>query len=567
MSKKDYSPAQRTLIEAIRRIETLPVGPSEPALTFRLKSWAADSAASFDLEASAKAAEGGGRDAEVGPEAAISLSGAAASAAKTVDRRVGSRSPGSGSFEAGGTLISLIETARQVCGGEADPVQPAGQALARISELNPVLNAIVTTTPDRAHSEVSTIAEGLQAGERPPPLAGVPILHKDIICTRDTPTTAGSELLRGYVPTSDAAVVARLANAGTILVGKTNTHEFATGTTGAVSCFGPVLNPWDTRRVTGGSSSGSAAALAAGLVPAATGTDTGGSIRIPSACCGTVGLKPTYGRVSRSGVIPFAWSLDHVGPMARHVADVAALLTTMCGHDPTDSASASEPTSDFGALLSKGIAGLRFSVPRPHFLQLAREDVAAAVEAAASVLEHLGARRVETELPAEMAEVGPAAVVIFLAEGGSMHARTLESRPEAYQEETLAFLSLAGEVSGRAYVQAQRLRSRLISGMLRVLQSTDLLLTPTLPITAPLLDQKTVEGPAGPVDVRAALTLFTRPFNLTGLPALSLPCGFDDEGMPIGLQIVGRPFEEATVLRAGHAFEDATEWNERRPAI
>jgi len=552
MSKSDHSPAQRTLIEAIRRIETLPVGPSEPALSYRLQSWAAASAASFDLEASA---------------AASAAASAVASAAEAVDHGVGSESPGSGPAEAGRTADSLVETARQVREGEADPRQVAGQALARIAALNPLLNAVVVATPDRAHSEAGTIADGLQAGERPAPLAGVPILHKDIICTRGIPTSAGSELLRGYVPASDAAVVARLANAGTLLVGKTNTHEFATGTTGTVSCYGPALNPWDMQRITGGSSSGSAAALAAGLVPAATGTDTGGSIRIPSACCGTVGLKPTYGRVSRTGVIPFAWSLDHVGPMARGVADVAALLTTMSGHDPTDSASASERASDFGARLSEGIAGMRFSLPRPHFLRLAREDVVAAVEEAAAVLERLGARRVEVELPAEMAEVGPAAVAIFLAEGGSVHARTLESRPEAYQKETLAFLSLAEEVSGRAYVQAQRLRARLTSGMLRVLQSTDLLLTPTLPITAPRLDEKSVAGPDGPVDVRAALTLFTRPFNLTGLPALSLPCGFDDAGMPIGLQIVGRPFGEATVLRAGYAFESATDWHERRPTV
>ena len=557
MSKKDYSPAQRTLIEAIRRIETLPVGPSEPALTFRLQSWAAASAASFDLEASAIAAETVERGAGPVIPGSASIEPCRTADGRTADGRTANSR----------TADSLIEIARQVCGGEADPRQIAGQALERIAALNPALNAVVATTPERALSEASTIAESLQAGERPPPLAGVPILHKDIICTRDTPTTAGSELLRGYVPAADAAVVARLASSGTILVGKTNTHEFATGTTGTVSCFGPALNPWDTQRVTGGSSSGSAAALAAGLVPAATGTDTGGSIRIPSACCGTVGLKPTYGRVSRTGVIPFAWSLDHVGPMARGVADVAALLTAMSGHDPTDSASAVEPTSDFGARLSNGIAGLRFSLPRPHFLQLAREEIAAAVEEAAAVLERLGARRVEVELPEEMAEVGPAAVAIFLAEGGSVHACTLESRPEAYQRETLAFLSLAGEVSGRAYVQAQRVRARLISGILRVLQSTDLLLTPTLPITAPRLDEKTVEGPAGPVDVRAALTLFTRPFNLMGLPALSLPCGFDDGGMPIGLQIVGRPFDEAAVLRAGYAFESATEWHERRPAI
>jgi aspartyl-tRNA(Asn)/glutamyl-tRNA(Gln) amidotransferase subunit A len=301
------------------------------------------------------------------------------------------------------------------------------------------------------------------------------------------------------------------------------------------------------------------------MVPAATGTDTGGSIRIPSACCGTVGIKPTYGRVSRSGVFPFAWSLDHVGPMARSVEDVAALLTAMSGHDPTDPASATEPASDFRTCLNQGVEKIRFCVPGPHFLESAREDVAAAVAEAGALLENLGARRVTIDLPAELAEVGPAAVAIFLAEGASVHARTLKSWPDAYQEETRAFLSLAEEVSGQAYVQAQRLRARLAVDMLKVLRSTDLILAPTLPVTAPRLDQKTVELASGPVDVRAALTLYTRPFNLTGLPALSMPCGYDDEGMPIGLQIVGRPFDEATVLAAAHSYECATDWHERRP--
>jgi aspartyl-tRNA(Asn)/glutamyl-tRNA(Gln) amidotransferase subunit A len=300
------------------------------------------------------------------------------------------------------------------------------------------------------------------------------------------------------------------------------------------------------------------------MVPAAIGSDTGGSIRIPAACCGIVGLKPTYGRVSRAGVAPFAWSLDHVGPMARRVRDAALLLTAMAGADPFDRAAAAEPAADFVAALDGGVAALRFTLPEEGFLELASAPVAAAVRDAAGLLEQVGARRVEVELPSELALVGPAAIALFLAEGGAAHRRTLATRPDAYCPETRAFLALAEHVSADLYLQAQRLRARLADAMARVFRHTDLLLTPTLATTAPRLDARTVETGAGPLDVRAAMTLFTRPFNLTGLPAISLPCGFH-EGLPIGLQIAGRAFDEAVVLRAAQAYESATDWHRRRP--
>jgi aspartyl-tRNA(Asn)/glutamyl-tRNA(Gln) amidotransferase subunit A len=454
--------------------------------------------------------------------------------------------------------------AAAVNAGEVTAATVLERVQQRVAACNPALNAFITLCPERAADEAHTVDEVVAAGERPRPLAGIPLAHKDIIATAGVRTTAGSALLLEHVPTDDATVAARLSNAGTVLVGKTNTHEFATGTTGTVSHFGAVRNPWHREHVSGGSSSGSAAAIAAGMVPAATGTDTGGSIRIPSACCGVVGIKPTYGRVSRSGVVPFAWSLDHVGPIARRVRDVAVLLTAMSGPDPYDRAAAVEPASDLTAGLDAGISGLRFAVPQAHFLEHAVAPVATAVRAAADVLEQLGARRVEVELPAELALVGPAAVALFLAEGGAVHRATLADHPQAYCDETRAFLSLAARVSADHYLQAQRLRALLADATARLFQRIDLLVTPTLPITAPRLDQRQVDGPDGPLDVRAAMTLFTRPFNLTGLPALSMPCGFDD-GLPIGLQLVSRPFDEAVVLRAAHAYEAATEWYHRRP--
>jgi len=545
VSDDALSDAQQTLIDTLAKLDELDLGGSEPAPTFRPPNWVAAQPPGFDLGA-------------VGPRAGTSAEPAQEAGSSEATEST------QGPQEAPPPCPSIAEIVERVNGGEDSAQALAESSLARIAGLDAEINAVVTRSPERARREAGIVDEVVAEGERPRPLAGVPLLHKDIIATEGIRTTAGSALLLNHVPESDATVVSRLSNAGALLIGKANTHEFATGTTGTVSVFGPTRNPWNIEHIAGGSSCGSAAALAAGFVAAATGTDTGGSIRIPSACCGTVGLKPTYGRVSRAGVFPFAWSLDHVGPMGRRVADVAALLTAIAGADPFDRASAAEPSVDFGAALGGRIEGTRFAVPTFRFLELATAPVADAIREAARVLEDLGATRVDVDMPKELALVGPAAIALFLAEGGAVHHRTLASHPEAYCRETTVFLGLADRVSAHAYVQAQRIRALLGDRFARVFQATDLLLTPTLAITAPRIDAREVEGADGPMDVRAAMTLFTRPFNLTGLPALSLPCGFH-EGLPIGLQIVGRPYDESTVLRAAHAYEEATEWHERRP--
>lgn len=548
MSDEALSPGRQTLVDALQQLDTLDLGATEPAAAFRPISWAGPAGPGFDLGAiagdatTATAADPGPLPAptdEATPPVAEKLPAACA------------------------TMSEIIAA---VSAGETNAEAVLDGVQQRIAACDATLNAFITLSPERALAEARAVDEVVAAGERPRPLAGVPVAHKDIIATRELRTTAGSALLRDYVPAEDATVVARLSNAGTTLVGKTNTHEFATGTTGTVSYFGATRNPWNLQHVTGGSSSGSGAALAAGLVPAATGTDTGGSIRIPAACCGIVGLKPTYGRVSRTGVVPFAWGLDHVGPMARRVRDVAMLLTAMAGHDPYDRASASEPSADFSASLDQGIEGLRFAVAEFCFLELATAPVAAAVREAGRTLEQLGARRIEVSLPQELALVGPAAIALFLAEGGTVHHRTLSTHPHAYGDETRAFLTLAGHVTAHHYLQAQRLRGILADHLARVFQTIDVLVTPTLPMTAPRLDDREVDGPQGPIDVRAAMTPFTRPFNLTGLPALSMPCGFQD-GLPIGLQLVGRPFDEASLLRTAQAYEAATDWHTRRPPL
>lgn len=545
MSDETLSPGQQTLVDALQRLDTLDLGAAEPAAVFQPTSWAGPPGPGFDL--AAIAAEATTADPDPLPPATD------AAAPPLADKLPPA-------------CATMSEIVAAVTAGETTAEAVLDGVQQRLAACDAALNAFITLSPERALAEARTVDEVIAAGERPRPLAGVPLAHKDIIATAALRTTAGSALLRDYVPPEDATVVARLSNAGTTLVGKTNTHEFATGTTGTVSYFGATRNPWNLEHVPGGSSAGAGAALAAGLVPAATGTDTGGSIRIPAACCGIVGLKPTYGRVSRTGVVPFAWGLDHVGPMARRVRDVAMLLTAMAGHDPYDRASARQPSADFGATLDQGIEGLRFAVAEFCFLELATAPVVAAVREACCTLEELGARRVEVSLPQELTLVGPAAIALFLAEGGTVHRRTLSTHPDAYCDETRAFLTLAEHVTAHQYVQAQRLRSILADHMARVFQAVDVLVTPTLAMTAPGLDDREVDGPQGPIDVRAAMTLFTRPFNLTGLPALSLPCGFHD-GLPIGLQLVGRPFDEATLLRTAEAYEATTDWHTRRPPL
>tara|TARA_B100001146_G_scaffold71199_1_gene63034 strand:- start:1897 stop:3531 length:1635 start_codon:yes stop_codon:yes gene_type:complete len=540
MNNDTLSPSQQVLLDAVARLDEAELGAVEPAATFRPTSLASSAAPSFDLAAIAAASsncETATSHSDDKPIVLEELPGACATAAE---------------------ILAGITT------GTTTAQEVLSAAQARIEACNPVINAIVTLSLDRATEEARMVDEVIGSGERPRPLSGLPLVHKDIIATRNIRTTAGSALLHDYVPTNDATVVSRLTNAGTLLVGKSNTHEFATGTTGNISYFGAVRNPWNLDHMAGGSSSGSAAALAAGMVCVATGTDTGGSIRIPASCCGIVGLKPTYGRVGRTGVMPFAWGLDHVGPMGRRVADIAALLSAMAGPDPFDRANSGEPTVDFSASINQGVKGLRFVVPDFCFLEIATEPVAKAVHEAANILEELGAHRVDVPMPSEFDLVGPAAITLFLAEGGAVHRDTLASHPEMYCQETRSFLSLAEKISAHAYLQAQKIRASLTNELARVFQSVDLMVTPTLAMTAPHRNAQEIEGAQGPLDVRAAMTLFTRPFNLTGLPALSLPCGFVD-GMPIGLQLVGRPFEETTLLRAAHAYEEATEWHTLRP--
>jgi aspartyl-tRNA(Asn)/glutamyl-tRNA(Gln) amidotransferase subunit A len=442
---------------------------------------------------------------------------------------------------------------------ELSPVELTQRLLERTARLEPKLHAFVTVTADRALADAKAAETALVQGD-PRPLLGIPIAYKDLYATRGIRTTAGSAVLADWVPAEDATCVARLQAAGCVMLGKLITHEFAFGIQFPGHRFPPARNPWNLDHIPGGSSSGSGAALAAGLTVGSLGSDTGGSIRGPAAFSGIVGLKPTYGRCSRAGVVTLSWTLDHTGPMARTVEDCAYLLGALAGHDAADPASSRAPVGDYLGQLTRGIQGLRVGVPRAYFLDGVQPEVAAAFERALATLRELGASVADVEIPSIW--TAPAYMAILLAEAFAYHERDLRERPHLYGEGLREKLLAGGVFSGAEYVQAQRLRARLQAEMLEVLGRVDVLATPAMP--SPALPFSVVQDPDLPYPFPRSLT---SPFNMAGLPALALPCGFSASGLPLSLQLAGRPFDEATVLRAGQAYEQATEWHRRRPPV
>jgi aspartyl-tRNA(Asn)/glutamyl-tRNA(Gln) amidotransferase subunit A len=454
--------------------------------------------------------------------------------------------------------LTLSDAAALVRARRVSPVELTRAMLARIERLDSQLTSYITVTAEAALAAAEQAEQAARAGEERP-LLGVPLALKDLFDTAGVRTTGGAKILAERVPQRDATAVARLRRAGAVLLGKLNMHEFAFGVSTANPHFGTCRNPWDPSRIPGGSSGGSGAALAAGLCYGSLGSDTGGSIRIPAALCGVTGLKPTYGRVSRAGVLPLSWSLDHAGPMARTVRDVALLLTVIAGHDPADPASATVPVPDFTAGLENGIRGLRIGLPRVYFFEELEDDVAQAVEAAIEALRTEGAAVREVLVP-HLDVAAAAFAPIISAEAAAYHQRWLRERPQDYGEDVRQRLLQGLLYPAVDYVNAQRARRWVRDGFLQTLEEVDVLLTPAVPTTAP-----PIPGPA--VATPNPLTRCTFPINLTGLPALSLPCGFDRQGLPVGLQIIGRPFDEATVLRVGHTYQRLTDWHTRRPPI
>jgi aspartyl-tRNA(Asn)/glutamyl-tRNA(Gln) amidotransferase subunit A len=453
---------------------------------------------------------------------------------------------------------SIAELGRRYRARELSPVEAVSALLARIEKLEPALHCFVTLTAERALAEARAAETAFRRGDAASPLLGIPVGYKDIYCTRGVLTTGGSALLADWVPDTDATCVAKLQGAGAVMMGKLITHEFAMGIQMPGHRYPAARNPWNIDHMPGGSSSGSGAALAAGLLAGATGSDTGGSIRGPAAFCGLAGIKPTYGRCSRAGVLSLSWTLDHTGPMARTVEDCALMLQAMAGHDPADPASSREPVGDYVSSLREGIQGLRVGVPRAYFFEGADPEVAAAFETAMRTLERLGATVREVEIPS--IQTAYAFMVILLAEAWAYHERDLRERPELYGDVLRERFQAGGLFTAGEYVQAQRLRSRLRADMHEVLRSVDLLATPTM--VAPATSFARVFDP----DFGFPKSNMS-PFNATGLPALAVPCGFSSSGLPLSLQIAGRAFDEATVLRAGHAYEQATDWHTRRPPV
>jgi aspartyl-tRNA(Asn)/glutamyl-tRNA(Gln) amidotransferase subunit A len=453
---------------------------------------------------------------------------------------------------------TIRDLGAQFRGRTLSPVELTETLLARIGKLDPTLHAFVTLTADRARAEARAAEAAFRRGGDVSPLCGIPVAYKDLYATKGVLTTAGSALLADWVPDADATCVSRLQNAGCVMLGKLITHEFAFGIQFPGHRFPPARNPWNVAHIPGGSSSGSGAALAAGLCVGSLGSDTGGSIRGPAAFSGIVGIKPTYGRCSRAGVVTLSWTLDHTGPMARTVEDCAYLLQALAGHDPADPASSRAPVGDYLASLRDGVRGLRVGVPRAYFFEGINAEMQRAFETALGVLRSLGASVEDVAIPSIHDSM--VFMAIMLVEAFAYHERDLRERPDLYGDVLREKLMAGGLITGAEYAQAQRLRARLGEDMGAALSRVDVLATPTTPGPAPAF--ATVLDPEFPF-ARSNMG----PFNMAGLPALAVPCGFTEAGLPLSLQIAGRAFDEATVLRVGHAYEQATDWHRRHPPV
>jgi len=437
--------------------------------------------------------------------------------------------------------------------------------LARVQDRDGYVHAFASVTADAALAAARDADDAFTRGTAGP-LAGLPVAVKDIMAVRGVARTNGSLVFQGAPPaTAEATAVSRLRAAGAVIVGTTHLHELAFGPTGVNPELGTPRNAWGADRVPGGSSSGSGAAVAARLIPGALGTDTGGSIRIPASFCGISGLKPTYGRVSRAGMTPLSWTLDHVGPMARSVEDLALLLGALAGHDPADATSARLPVPDYVALLDRGLRGVRIGVPRDYGLKVADPEVAAGFDRALADLRSAGVAVTDVSLPTLTPLAAAALGAIILTEANAALEPLIGTRRDRLGLEARIYFEFAKVVTGSHYVAAQRLRTRLYTEMLGVLERVDLLATPGTVLPAPHIGELQVRLDGVEVGTTDAITRVTGPFNLTGLPALVLPCGFTGGGLPVSLQLVGRPFAEADILAVGHAYQQATDWHRRLP--
>ena len=463
-------------------------------------------------------------------------------------------------------FLSIADAAELVAGRQLSPVEIVDAHLRRIDATDGALNSFITLLRDESMAAAREAEGAIGSGGYIGPLHGLPIGLKDLYYTKGIRTTMGSKIMEEFVPDADAAVTERFHAAGAIVIGKLQMHEFALGATSENPHYGPAHNPWDTGRMTGGSSGGSGSAVASGQCMGALGSDTGGSVRIPASLCGIVGLKPTFGRVSRYGVYPLSWSFDTVGPMTRTVRDAALVLNAIAGHDSRDLSSSRRPTEDFAERLEDGISGVRIGIPREYFFEKTEPQVTDSVREAATLLEGLGASVEEVSIPV-LEHSQTISTPISQAEASQIHTEHLRDRAHDIGADVRGRLYQGALIPATDYIKAQRARTVYNARMAEAFQRFDALVAPTCPVGAPQLGERTVQVGDVAEPTLALLSRLTRPFNVSGVPTVSLPCGFTSYGVPIGLQIAGRPFEDAAVLRIAHAYEQATEWHKRRPPI
>jgi aspartyl-tRNA(Asn)/glutamyl-tRNA(Gln) amidotransferase subunit A len=437
---------------------------------------------------------------------------------------------------------------------EVSPVEVIDAFLERIECVREKINAFITLLESEARRAAKHAEEEIMKGHYRGPMHGIPLAAKDLFFTAGVKTTCGTRILADFVPQENGTVISRLIEAGAILVGKANMHEFAFGTTNLNPHYGHARNPWNTQHITGGSSGGSAAALAGSCALLALGTDTGGSIRIPSALCGMVGLKPTYGRMSKYGVYPLCWSLDHPGPMARTAADVAIALGFMAGYDPKDPCSHDVPVEDYYSGLTGDIKDVLVGVPDTFYFEQIEPEVKASAEKAIDGLRDLGAEVRPVHIP-DLDEAAAATLLILSSEAASCLEKFHRTRPDDIGDDVRARLDLGALHMATHYVKAQRIRRITQENFRKVLMQVDVLVTPGVSITAPRLEESTVRLKGDDIPVGVALTRCTRIYNLVGLPSVSVPVGLSKAGLPIGIQIAGRPFDEGLVLRVADAYQ------------
>jgi len=454
-------------------------------------------------------------------------------------------------------LLTLTEMAAAVRAGRLGPPDVWKACGSQIARLNPTLNAFITRLDEGLPREAAQLPDGMAARL---PLAGAPIAVKDLFDTAGVRTTAGSLFFKDHVPSEDAAAVSRVKDAGGRVIGKTNTHEIALGVTSVNPHFGNCRNPWSTDRVSGGSSGGSAVAVATGMAMAALGTDTGGSIRIPASLCGVVGLKPTFGRVSVRGVLPLSWNLDHVGPLTRCVADAALMLQVLAGYDEGDLCSADMPAEDSFRDLEAGIEGWKIAFATGSYVAECDPEIRQAVEVAAQRFEALGGKITRLDM-SFLREAATANRITIQSDAAAFHLERLAANPELFGVDVRKRLETGRDAPLADYIFARRTQMELRHHLHHIFKQYVVVLLPSTPVTAP-----TIEG-ADAVELASRLNRFTAPFNLVGLPAISVPCGFSGQGLPLGLQIVGGAWREAEVLQAARAYEREADWSARRPPM